>query len=380
MSNFVCPVCGNNNIHSIGYLNGKPYCRRCISFKGEEVERKPSYPKKAPINLSYELSREQKELSDKLVDNYKKGINSLVYAVCGSGKTEIVFELISKSIETGLKVGFVVPRRDVVIELYYRFKYAFPDKQVTAIYGGNTNALEGDLLILTCHQLFRYEKYFDVLIFDEVDAFPFKGNEVLEAIFKRALKGKYVMMSATPSKKLVEQFSKPGFAILYIHTRFHKNPIPVPRYTEALSYFKIIVIIKKLRKYQLEGKKCFIFVPEVEMSKDLFFVIDKFVKGGNYVSSKREGREKIIEDFKNDKYFFLITTAILERGVTVAKLQVIVYKADNSIYDAAALVQIAGRAGRKASCPDGEVIFLASKKTQGIERAINEIKYYNSFL
>lgn len=68
-------------------LNGKPYCRRCISFRGEEAEHKPSYPKKAPIHLEYELSTEQKELSDKLVENYKKGIDSLVYAVCGSPKT-----------------------------------------------------------------------------------------------------------------------------------------------------------------------------------------------------------------------------------------------------------------------------------------------------
>lgn len=56
-------------------------------LKGEEVEHKPSYPKKASIHLEYELSPEQKELSDKLVENYKKGIDSLVYAACGSPKT-----------------------------------------------------------------------------------------------------------------------------------------------------------------------------------------------------------------------------------------------------------------------------------------------------
>lgn len=86
-NSFACPICGNTDIHSIGVINGKPYCRRCISFKGEEVEHKTSYPKKAPIHLSYELSPDQKELSDKLVENYKKGIDSLVFAVCGSPKT-----------------------------------------------------------------------------------------------------------------------------------------------------------------------------------------------------------------------------------------------------------------------------------------------------
>ena len=44
---FNCPVCGNKDIHSIGTLNGKPYCRRCISFRGEETDHKPSYPKKS---------------------------------------------------------------------------------------------------------------------------------------------------------------------------------------------------------------------------------------------------------------------------------------------------------------------------------------------
>ena len=86
-NSFTCPICGNTDIHSIGYLNGKPYCQRCISFRGEEVEHTPSYPKKAPIHLEYKLSTEQKELSDKLVENYKKGIDSLVFAVCGSLKT-----------------------------------------------------------------------------------------------------------------------------------------------------------------------------------------------------------------------------------------------------------------------------------------------------
>ena len=80
-------VCGNTDIHSIGMLNGKPYCRKCITFKGEEVENKPTCPKKAPIHLSYELSSEQKDLSNRLVENYKNGIDSLVFAVCGSPKT-----------------------------------------------------------------------------------------------------------------------------------------------------------------------------------------------------------------------------------------------------------------------------------------------------
>ena len=84
---FTCPVCGNTNPYSIGIRNGHHYCRRCISFRGEEVKEDHSYPKRADIYIDYDLSEEQKILSAKLLENYKCGKNTLVHAVCGSPKT-----------------------------------------------------------------------------------------------------------------------------------------------------------------------------------------------------------------------------------------------------------------------------------------------------
>ena len=37
-NNYVCPVCGNSDPFYIGYKNGKPYCRKCISIKGKEAD------------------------------------------------------------------------------------------------------------------------------------------------------------------------------------------------------------------------------------------------------------------------------------------------------------------------------------------------------
>lgn len=84
---FQCPICGNTDIRSIGYLNGKPYCRRCISFRGNEAMGDYPLCDKADYHLEYELTKEQKNLSNQLVDNFRHGVNSLVRAVCGSPKT-----------------------------------------------------------------------------------------------------------------------------------------------------------------------------------------------------------------------------------------------------------------------------------------------------
>ena len=87
MESYKCPICGNTDPYSIGVLNGRQYCRRCISFRGEEAKSLVSNPKVSSIFLGYDLSEEQKDLSQRLVDNYIHGIDSLVYAVCGSPKT-----------------------------------------------------------------------------------------------------------------------------------------------------------------------------------------------------------------------------------------------------------------------------------------------------
>ena len=72
---FICPICGNKDPRYIGYKNGKPYCRKCISFIGEEAKKEYKTPEKARIFLEYDLSPEQKELSDSLIANFKTGKN-----------------------------------------------------------------------------------------------------------------------------------------------------------------------------------------------------------------------------------------------------------------------------------------------------------------
>ena len=377
---YSCPVCGSTDIHSIGYLNGKPYCRRCISFKGEEVEHNPSHPKKAPLHLSYELSKEQKELSDKLVENYKKGIDSLVFAVCGSGKTEICLELIKESIERGRTVGFAVPRKSVCYELGERLKEIFNKNTVAVVYGGHHKRIIGDVICLTTHQLFRYDKYFDLLIMDEIDAFPYKGNKVLEQMFNRSLRGHYVLLTATPSAKLIKEHQKPGKDLLQLFARFHHHYLPVPKVVEGNQIKLNYILLRKIKEYLKNDKQVFIFVPTIDDSKKLAFFLKLFFLKGTYVNSKRENEQTIIEDFRKKKYMYLVTTAVLERGVTIKDLQVIVYHADHSIYDSAALIQIAGRVGRKKDAPEGEVIFLAKSTNEQIRRAVEEINTANKSL
>ena len=379
-SDFTCPICGNKDRNSIGLINGKPYCRRCISFKGEEAKEIYSFPKQSPIYLSYELSDEQKELSNRLVKNFDHQINSLVYAVCGSGKTEICLSLIQHCVSKGLKVGFAVPRRSVCYELFCRFRNIFRKNKVISVYGGHHQTIEGDIICLTTHQLFRYQNYFDLLIMDEIDAFPFKGNDILQNMFEKSIKGNYVLLTATPTDELLKEFSKPGKDLLKLFVRFHHHPLPVPKVVLGNDLNIHYKLIKQLKTFLDSNKQVFIFVPTIEQSVKISYLLKPFFHKGTYVNSKRENNEEIIEDFREQKYQYLVTTAVLERGITVKNLQVIVFHADNYIYDDHALVQIAGRAGRKKDAPEGEVIFIGKTKTKYMEKAISDIITANKAL
>ena len=379
-NNFICPRCGNQDPKYVGYLNGKPYCRFCISMRGKEAEGKQKMNGAVVLKLDYSLSKEQKRLSDKLVANYQNKVDTLVNAVCGAGKTELIYAVIAHCLSLKKNVAFAVPRRDVVIELFYRIRTVFPENSVVSVYGGHTEKLNADIVVLTTHQLYRYDKYFDLIILDEIDAFPFKHNQLLSSMFFRAVKGSIIMMSATPSNDVVDYFSQKGREILELNTRFHRHPLPVPVAVIRIGFLKIPYLIKKLKNIIADNKKVFVFAPTISKCEFIYKIIKILVKNGTFVHSKCKDRAAKIAAFKNGEYNYLVTTAVLERGVTFKNLQVIIYDADNELYDSQTLIQIAGRVGRKIDAPEGEVIFLVNKRTPQIDEAISTIRNKNKNL
>lgn len=379
---FKCSICGNEDEKYIGYINGKPYCRRCISFKGEPADYSIVIHKyKGQAKINYPLSEEQEKISKDALNAIKRHEDVLIYAVCGAGKTELVFKSIEYALKNKMTVGFAIPRRDVVIELAIRLQRTFKNYSVISVYGGNTGLLSGDIICLTTHQLYRYENYFDLLILDEIDAFPFKNDYVLNAMFKRSVRGNYIKMSATPSDEDIKEFKKGKKKnLLELYTRYHRKPIPVPTIKIVPSFLMAYTVLKNLKRLLEKKKVVFVFTPTIDECEILYKMLKIFAKQGNFVHSKRKNREQIIEDFRQGKYQYLVTTAVLERGVTVKDLQVIIYHANHEIYTKEALVQISGRVGRVIGATEGEVIYVGYKKTEAMVKSVEDIKRANSYL
>src|SRR5690606_2537433 len=94
-------------------------------------------------------------------------------------------------------------------------------------------------------------------------------------------------------------------------------------------------------------------------------------------SSQDERRSDKVLDFRSGEVRILVTTTILERGVTVPKSDVYILDADSELFDEASLVQMAGRAGRSKDDPAGIVVFASPEWTNSQRGAVKQIKAMN---
>lgn len=261
-----------------------------------------------------------------------------------------------------MKVAFTIPRKDVCIEIYNRLKHDYPSIKMSLVYGGHNKQLEGQLIVLTTHQLYRYQNYFDLLILDEADAFPYYKDELLETFLTKSVKGPIIYLSATIKKEYLDKC----FNVVSVNKRFHNHDLPVPTIIKYNKLNKIKVINKVIDS--LKNKPILIFVPTIEIGYKLHqktnipFIYSSFVD-----------KEKYIDDFKQGKISRLITTSILERGMTFFDVQVIVYESDHKLFDESSLIQIAGRVGRKMNAPSGKVFFLSTITSKEMNICIKEI-------
>lgn len=307
--------------------------------------------------------------------------------VCGAGKTEILFEGINKAIEVGHNILIATPRSDVVHELTPRLKAVFPNVPVISLYGGSEDrGKDGQLVIATTHQVLRYDNHFDFVVIDEVDAFPYSFDPMLKFATKKATKiaATTIFLTATPNKKIQKDAQKGVLQMVKIPVRYHGFPLPVPKLAWAgnwrkhLKKHQLTSCLRKWLQQKLQSnQQAFLFVPSVIVLKQLLPMLQKINPNIQGVYAEDPDRREKVQQFRNGVTPILVTTTILERGVTVPNVEVVVYGADDEVFTESALVQISGRVGRSATCPTGDILFFHYGKTEAMLDAVDHIKEMN---
>ena len=402
-----CQFCGNTN--PLEFAKGPCinctgdecwYCLKCIAMgKVKECsviiatpeEEEPFLRREELAHYKHILSAKQEQLSFECLAVVKQtGFREhLLWAVTGSGKTEMIFASIEWMLQQGKRVAIAAPRIDVCVELAPRLKEAFPTIEQNVLHSQSEEGYKRvPLTIATTHQMLRFYRAFDLVVVDETDSFPYRDNELLIRAVHRSVKegGCLLYLTATPSQTLEKRIKRKELSVSLLPERYHKKPLVVPTmtYTGDLE--------KRLRKKKVPkslqhfiedhvrvGKRFLLFVPRITLLNPIEVALRRQFPNAKFetVSSKEIYRQERIEQMRAGELDFLVTTTILERGVTFPGVDVCVVNAHEEEFSREVLVQIAGRVGRTAECPTGEVVYFHNGKTKAMVQAVREIEDLN---
>ncbi|OFK01735.1 helicase [Streptococcus sp. HMSC071D03] len=388
-----CQRCGSQIQEDWHLPVGAFYCRECLIMKRIRSDQELYYfpqerfPEQDVLKWSGQLTPFQERVSQGLLQAVEKREATLVHAVTGAGKTEMIYQVVAKVINQGGAVCLASPRIDVCLELHKRLQNDFAC-EIALLHGDSDPYFRTPLVVATTHQLLKFYQAFDLLIVDEVDAFPYVDNPVLYHAVNNCVKenGLRIFLTATSTDELDRKVKQGELKRLSLPRRFHGNPLIVPkpiwlshfnRYLEKNSLPpKLKLYIEKQRK---TAYPLLIFASEIKKGEKLKEILqEKFPNEKiGFVSSITEDRLEQVQAFRDGKLSILISTTILERGVTFPRVDVFVVEANHQLFTKSSLVQIGGRVGRSMDRPTGELIFFHDGLNQSIKRAIKEIKQMN---
>lgn len=374
------------------------YCRKCIMM-GKVSTCTSLYNWSGPPMPSIQtescdliwngtLSSGQQTASDAVKQAIESRTELLVWAVCGAGKTEVLFAGMERAFQLGHRVCIATPRTDVVLELAPRFAKVFPGIKTAALYGGSDDRnVYAPLTIATTHQLLRFEKAFDVIIVDEVDAYPYTFDESLQWAVKKAAKpdATQIFLTATPSTDWQIQCKLNKRLHIKIPARYHRRPLPVPEFTWSGNWRRQLEngkiprpIFHWVQKRMASKKQALLFFPHIKLMEEALPLFRaSFDDAIEAVHSEDPNRKEKVEKMRKKEIPILLTTTILERGVTFPNIDVAVIGAEDDTFTEAALVQISGRVGRSAEFPTGTITLFHYGRTKAMINALTHIDQMN---
>lgn len=350
----------------------------------------PRYP------FSFTLAQQRvAEQLTRWIRNDRGPRSMLLWAACGAGKTEMVLAAAATVLRQGGRVLVATPRREVVKELEPRLRRMAAPLPVAAWYGGappdearpNPRA---PLVIATTHQTLRFYRAFHLVAVDELDAFPFRDHAVLRrAVDRAALPGaRRLWVTATPPRWLRRETTRRNrerTGVVFLPARPHGHPLPEPRlfWSPRLAAWPLAGawpgrLVAWLRASRQRGARLLVFAPTVDHARRLPEVLGRLLaEPVAAVWAAHPDRGPVIEGFRRGSPGVLVSTSLLERGVTLPSVDVLVLFPEHPLFDTAALVQMAGRSGRSPEDPRGRVLFAGAWPAREALQAVAAIRAMN---
>lgn len=322
-------------------------------------------------SLPYELTTDQKTVLNEILEDLtsKRRMNRLLQGDVGSGKTIISIIAMVANYLSGYQSALMVPTEILATQHYETMKEILKDLNVNiALLTGSLPKNKKDLIheelklgkidmVVGTHALIQEEvvyKNLGLVITDEQHRFGVLQRTSLQ---NKGITPDVLYMSATPIPRTYALTLYGDMDISTIRT-LPKGKKPIKTYLK--SYSEIKDVLKMMYEELLKNHQIYVIAPLIEESETLDLTTvnelkdkmnlafgEKYNVGIIHGKLKQTEKDKIMEDFVNNKIQILISTTIIEVGVNVLNTTMMVIF-DANRFGLSTLHQLRGRVGRSA--------------------------------
>lgn len=322
-------------------------------------------------SLPYELTVDQKTVLNEILEDLtsKRRMNRLLQGDVGSGKTIISIIAMVANYLSGYQSALMVPTEILATQHYETMKEILKDLNVNiALLTGSLPKNKKDLIheelklgkidmVVGTHALIQEEvvyKNLGLVITDEQHRFGVLQRTSLQ---NKGITPDVLYMSATPIPRTYALTLYGDMDISTIRT-LPKGRKPIKTYLK--SYSEIKDVLKMMYEELLKNHQIYVIAPLIEESETLDLTTvnelkdkmnlafgEKYNVGINHGKLKQTEKDKIMEDFVNNKIQILISTTVIEVGVNVLNTTMMVIF-DANRFGLSTLHQLRGRVGRSA--------------------------------
>jgi len=349
--------------------------------------------------LQYELTDQQKKVLNEIYLDLKgeSPMNRLLLADVGSGKTLVALVSAYMVFMSGYQSAFIAPTTILATQHYYEAVKVFKEVELRVeLLTGATHPKEREViledlrkgkidLLIGTHAIFQKDvtyKNLGFIIIDEQQRFGVKQRKTLKE------KGQYVdslMLSATPIPRTLAQSL---YSSLSISTIDKPLPFKKPIQSLYLQSKSLKPYLPQMIELLEKGQQVYIVTPLVEEGEDnenanavaiyenmKAYFKDKYQVGLLYGGMKPVEKDQVMLDFVEGKYNILVSTSVIEVGVSVANANcMIIYDAER--FGLSQLHQLRGRVGRGQE--QGYCVFLSQSQEQSAIEKLNYIASTNN--
>ena len=303
--------------------------------------------------IPFSLTDEQKSVVGAMVKHVKSGkrLEALLIGDVGSGKT-VVFGLLAAYFAFAQRrVAILLPNENLVRQIASELAQYFPWMDISIVLGSSDDAtFSNNVLIGTTALLFRSVGEFDLIICDEQQKLSRGQREQL-----RGSRTHMIDVSATPLPRTLA-LSLYGAVEIYKLRHCHVNKTI---YTKIWEADERKIMFGEIMKTVQNNKRVLVVCPKREETENditgLRSAEDVARKFEAYCPNKvglahsgltSEENNRAIDDIKSGKTQILVSTSIVETGLTIPDLmRVVILSPDR--FGVQQLHQIRGRVARQ---------------------------------